>query len=182
MSPLGVVAVFGSSGTLPDTSEWAEAEEVGARLGDSGLAVITGGYGGTMEAVSKGAARTGAAVIGVIAPRLFPDRPGANRYVTELIEADDLVGRIGVMMGRADAIITLPGSIGTAAELVIAWNLNYIARQNGGPVLPIVAVGPGWRSVARALIEDTGADGVDVHLVDTAGEAVSWLLPRLNIT
>lgn len=181
MSSKAAVAVFGSSATIPESEEWADAQYVGARLATSGVAVITGGYGGTMEAVSQGASGEGGEVIGVTAPPLFPDRAGPNPHVTQLVETTGLVERIGTMMDRAEGVIALPGSIGTATELLVAWNLNYLARRNGEAQLPTAAVGQGWKSVVQSLVEGTGADGGDVHLADTGAEAVSWLLHRLNI-
>lgn len=137
--------------------------------------MITGGYGGTMEAVSKGAAEHGGHVIGVIAPRLFPGRSGANSYVSESIEATDLMGRIGTLIERADAVIALPGSIGTAAELMVAWNHNYLSRRNGQRTLPTVAVGRGWRALAETMIQ-SGAEPGDIHLERTPEEAVEWVI------
>ena len=100
MSDSPAVAVFGSSQSDPDSRNWAEAEQVGRRLGEAGFAVITGGYGGTMEAVSKGASEASGHVIGVTAPPLFPGRHGANAYVAELIETEGLAKRIGVHSRR----------------------------------------------------------------------------------
>ncbi len=179
MSGLPSVAVFGSSQTDPDSPRWAEAERVGTRLAGAGFAVITGGYGGTMEAVSKGASEAGGHVIGVTAPRLFPGRHGSNPYVAELIEAEELAGRIGVMMKRAAGTIALPGSIGTATELLIAWNVNHIVRRNGGRHLPTVAVGGEWRKVVETLVSEVGAFPGDVHLVGTPDDGVDWILNQL---
>lgn len=173
------VAVFGSSRTTPGSVEWIEAESVGSRLAQAGVSLITGGYGGTMEATSKGAAESGGHVIGVTAPVLFPERAGANEHVAELIEADSLLGRIGAMIDRADGVIAMPGSIGTATELLIAWNHNYLARQNGQSLLPTVAVGDGWRDVMATLIERIAADPGDIHVVDTAEDALAWLFDNM---
>ena len=62
------VAVFGSSQTEPGSVEWEDARRAGVRLAEEGYPVITGGYGGIMEAVSSGAAGAGGHVIGVTAP------------------------------------------------------------------------------------------------------------------
>ena len=170
------VAVFGSSRTPSPSPEWSVAEDVGRRLAASGISVVTGGYGGTMEAVSKGASEGGGHVVGVIAPKLFPDRTGANPYVDELIEARDLLDRIGKLIDRADGVIALPGSIGTAAELMIAWNHNYLRRHNGLPILPTVVVGPDWKALVENMIEVAGAEPGDVRAEDQPQDAVAWIL------
>jgi len=176
-----VVAVFGSSAAEPHTAEWADAEEVGASLARAGCTVVTGGYSGVMEAVSKGANLTGGRVVGVTAPELFAARPGANAYVTEERPATTLTERIGALIGFASGVVALPGSIGTAAELVIVWNLNHVRRNNGGVRIPTVAVGPGWREMWELLSVRMGAFSGDIHVVDTATGAVEWLLAQPEI-
>ena len=63
-----VIAVFGASQTPPDHPDWDAAVRCGAALAAAGFAVATGGYGGIMEAVSRGAAEAGCHVIGYTAP------------------------------------------------------------------------------------------------------------------
>ena len=181
MTDSEAVAVFGSSQTIPGSSEWVDAREVGESLAAAGYAVVTGGYGGTMEAVSKGAAEAGGHVIGVTTPKLFPHRPGANQYVAEEVEADVLTDRLGLLIEGAVGAIALPGSIGTATELLIAWNHNHIVRSNGGSPIPTVAIGPEWATIVRALVSEVRAFPGDIHLSETATEGVSWLLERLKI-
>ena len=180
MTTTEAVAVFGSSQTEPGSLEWEDARRAGTRLGEAGYAVITGGYGGTMEAVSSGAAVAGGHVIGVTAPVLFPDRSVANPFVHELIEASSLANRIDIMMQRSRATLALPGSIGTAAELLISWNTNHILRRTGAEQRISVAVGPGWKALARALVDMNGALEDDVVWTDTVDEGVERILTRLS--
>lgn len=172
------VAVFGSSRTRRGSHEWAEAEETGRKLADAGLRVVTGGYGGVMEAASLGASGAGGEVVGVTAPNLFAQRSGANPHVTHEVETASLTDRIGVLTGMAAGAIVLPGSIGTAAELIIAWNINDIGRRNGGARFPTVAVGLVWRELRDLLVSATGATGEDIHLAADTEEALSWLLSQ----
>lgn len=53
------VAVFGASGCTNSSPEYATAVELGELLGKAGIGIVNGGYTGTMEAVSKGAASAG---------------------------------------------------------------------------------------------------------------------------
>ena len=179
MNPSRSVAVFGSSQTEPDSPEWIEAEMVGRRLAHSSFAVITGGYGGTMEAASKGASDAGGHVIGITAPPLFPGRHGSNPFVKELIEADSLTDRIGRMIERAAGTLTLPGSIGTATELLIVWNINDIVKRNGGLVIPTAAIGPGWAALAATLAEEIDAVSADIHFAPDGNSGLDWLLAQL---
>ena len=176
MTPRPAVAVFGSSQTEPGSVDWEDAHRAGDRLARAGLDVVTGGYGGTMEAVSRGAAEAGAHVVGVTAPALFPGRFDANPYVIEVLEAPTLAGRIDLMMQRSVATLALPGSIGTAAELLISWNTNHILRRAGSKPIPAAAVGIGWRTVGRALIDAVGAFEADIFWADTVDEGVEWIV------
>lgn len=175
------VAVFGSSATRPGTDRWDEAELVGRRFAVAGLGVVTGGYGGTMEAASKGAAEAGGRVIGVTAPQLFQDRFGANRFVGEEVSEPTLTSRIGRLNELASGTVVLPGSIGTAAELVVAWNTNHIARLAGFRRLPTVTVGPVLADICRVLADQLGANQADIQCVDTGDEAVDWMLSQPEI-
>jgi uncharacterized protein (TIGR00725 family) len=174
------VAVFGSSQTVPESPEWVEAETVGESLAGAGFAVVTGGYGGTMEAVSLGATRNGGHAIGVTANSLFPGRSGANPYVKALEDTPSLSDRIGRMMSITEACIALPGSIGTAAELILAWNTNHILRNSGLDPIPVAAVGESWAALRSALSDGLGAISEDVHWTPTGEEAVIWVLQRLD--
>lgn len=181
MSGPKVVAIFGSSQIEPRSPGWTDAEMAGSRCAAQGYDVVTGGYGGAMEAASRGAMQAGGRVIGVTAPDLFPNRSGANSHVTHEIKAKSLTERIGILTHLADGAIVLPGSIGTIAELVIAWNLNHIARGNGGVRLPTVAVGEEWDELWNLLIGRLGAYGDDIHVVHSVADAVSWLSAQPEI-
>ena len=143
--------------------------------------MVTGGYGGTMEAVSLGAAGAGGRVVGVTAPTLFPDRVGANPHIHELIEATSLAHRIDVMMERADATLSLPGSIGTATELLMAWNINHIKRRSGQRPLPCAAVGGQWKKVADALVLLIGAEIDSVYWAKDVNDGVNWVVDQLEV-
>lgn len=49
------VTVYCWSRSQPGSDRWTQAEELGHELAKRGFGVLTGGYGGSMEAVSKGA-------------------------------------------------------------------------------------------------------------------------------
>ena len=59
------VTIFGGSKPKPGDQAYQDAYKLGCLLGDANHDVITGGYIGTMEAVSRGAAESSTQVIGV---------------------------------------------------------------------------------------------------------------------
>jgi uncharacterized protein (TIGR00725 family) len=153
-----VVAVFGSSAGEPGEPAFEEGRRLGGLLAGSGLAVATGGYGGIMEAVSAGAHAAGGRVIGVTAPPVFPTRTGANRYVGEELRAASLTERIHEILRVADASIALDGSIGTFTELMVAWNLAFVARFSASSPKPVVAVGSRWSAMVPMLVTALATD------------------------
>lgn len=170
------VAVFGSSTTTIGSADWEEAERLGRAIADRGWTVATGGYGGTMEAVSAGAAAGGGTVIGITAPDVFPGRSGANRHVTHERPAPTLVTRIGWLVEQSDAVVALPGSVGTMAELVVAWNVAYVATVPR----PVVAVGGRWRDMMTVLEASTPSGRGLVDVVEDTAEALAILDRRLT--
>ncbi len=175
------IAVFGSSQTAPGSQEWAEAELVGKSLAKSGFSVVTGGYGGTMEAASRGAVEEDGEAIGVTASPLFPQRTGANAFVTSVEDTSSLTERIGRMVEMSSGFVVLPGSIGTAAELVVVWNINHVFRKASQPNgIPVVAVGRQWRMFGQFMTHEMGAVEDGVHWAPTGQLAVSWIVEQLD--
>ena len=70
-----IIAVFGSHAPQSGSADYEVAREVGRRLAEAEFAVATGGYGGTMAAVSQGAAEAGSHVIGVTSRQVEKSRP-----------------------------------------------------------------------------------------------------------
>lgn len=174
------IAVFGASLSLPGSPHFEEAVLCGEMLARAGFAVATGGYGGTMEAVSAGARRADGHVIGVTAPDVFPRRVGANEHVVEERRAGSLVERIGRLANEADGAIALWGSLGTATELLVAWNLAFVAPFSDGTRKPIVAVGEPWTTIVPLLEKSLGTDPGIVTITDSVAEAIRYMTAALE--
>ena len=171
-SPNRIIAVFGSAQSVPGDGVYEDGVRCGELLAAAKFTVATGGYAGLMEAVSRGARAAGGTVIGVTAPTVFPDRPGANAYVDREHPAPSLLDRIHTLTSQSDAAITLPGSLGTLTELVAAWNLAFVARFSNTPPKPIVTVGSEWATLVDHLAQALNADRRLVTTVDTVEAAV----------
>ncbi len=74
------ITVFGSSRPEEGHADYTEALELGRALAAAGFAVCTGGYGGVMEGVSRGAREAGGRVLAVTSS-FFQSH--ANRWVEE---------------------------------------------------------------------------------------------------
>src|SRR5512139_4158189 len=104
------VSVFGGSQPKEGDAAYAEALELGRLLAERGHTVLTGGYIGVMEAVSRGAHEAGGHVIGVTCADIERWRPrAANQWVMEEIRKESLIERLHALIHESDAAFALPG-------------------------------------------------------------------------
>ena len=170
------VAVFGSSQTRPHEPDYTAAVRCGRLLAESGFRVATGGYGGLMEAVSRGAAVAGGTVIAVTAPELFPNRVGANPWAHIEKPQPTLPRRIGQLLDTSVATIALPGSIGTLTELIVAWNASFIDSLTQRRPRPVIAVGAQWSNLVTHIAAEVQSSVELVTRVDDVDAAVAAVI------
>lgn len=137
-----LISVFGSHAPRPGSVDYELAREVGRRLAMNGFGVATGGYSGTMAAVSQGAAEAGGFVLGITSGQIEKIRRAKlNPWVTSEIRYDTLSARAIHLVTNNDGIIVLPGGIGTLSEFALAWSLVQ-AREI--PLRPLILLGEMW--------------------------------------
>jgi uncharacterized protein (TIGR00730 family) len=134
------VAVFGSSEPVEGEPLYLLARNLGRVLAAQGHTVVTGGYGGIMEAASRGAREAGGRTVGVLCDTFSSRSP--NRYVTEPVGSADLFERTRILIDRSDAFVVLRGKAGTLAELSFLWALH---RAGCLERRPVVLLGDHWR-------------------------------------
>ena len=138
------ISVFGGSQTKEGDAAYAEALELGRLLAQRGHIVLTGGYIGTMEAVSRGAHEAGGHVIGVTCEDIETWRPiKANAWVKEERRKKTLIERLHALIHESDAAIALPGGAGTLTEVALMWNLMIVESLHRRP---LILVGRGWQA------------------------------------
>ena len=138
------VTVFGGSEPKEGSAAYSEAMELGRLLAERGHTVLTGGYIGTMEAVSRGAHEAGGHVIGVTCADIERWRPrAANSWVIEEIKKDTLIERLHTLIHESDAAFALPGGTGTLTEISLMWNLMTVESLHRRP---LILIGRGWQS------------------------------------
>jgi uncharacterized protein (TIGR00730 family) len=145
------VCIFGSYKDLSPT-EKSDIVRLGKMLAEKGIEIISGGFGGTMEDISRGAKSAGGKTIGVTFYRWgTPKYRGANKYIDEEIIANSLWDRIGIMLDKSDAFIVFPGGTGTLLELAAV--MEHINKGLIEPK-PVIAVGDFWKSVLQQLKDE----------------------------
>lgn len=141
------IVVFGSSRCHEGDELWSLAHEVGRGLGSRGLTIISGGYEGTMGAVSRGAREAGGRVVG-ITTTAFQERT-ANRFLHEERSERTYAGRMAALLEAGDGYVALPGALGTLAEWLTAWCLASIHQLSG----PLWVFRTPWHAIAQAAFE-----------------------------
>jgi uncharacterized protein (TIGR00725 family) len=127
---------------------------LGRLLAQAGYTVLNGGYIGTMEATSRGAAEAGGQVIGVTCDQIEAWRPvKANPWITEEWRFPTLRERLFALIESCDAALALPGGVGTLVEITLMWNLLLTGIL---PPRPIVLIGPGWQATIQQFLSAQG--------------------------
>lgn len=110
------------------------AQRLGVLLAESGIRMIYGDGGiGLMAAAADGALSAGGDVLGVI-PQFMVDAGWNNPRSTRTIVTSDMHERKATICREADAMVALPGGIGTFEELLecLTW------KQLGLHTCPVV--------------------------------------------
>ena len=182
-----IVAVFGSSRPLERDADYAEARELGRQLAERGFAVCSGGYGGVMEAASRGAKEAGGKTYGVTAE--FFAR-GANEWIDVEVRKKTWEERLFELIRLADGFAVCKGGTGTLVELAVVWEMLNKSVMTGKP---IAVVGHFWQPILDRVREvEQGpasstqgrvwgeANGNLVHTAATPQLAADYLATRLG--
>lgn len=164
MSRRKIVAVIGAGAPL-DTG----TEEICLALGElaieAGFRIATGGLGGVMDAVSRGARRAKSYregdILGILPTY---DRESASTAIDIVIPTGLGIARNIVLVSTADVVIAVGGGSGTLSEMAVAWQL-------GKPIVALSAI-PGWsHDLANRAIDDRRSDRV--ASADTPEQAIA---------
>jgi uncharacterized protein (TIGR00730 family) len=169
------VSVFGSARTRPDDPMFKAAEETSRLLAKEGLAVITGGGPGIMEAGNKGAFDAGGRSIGLNIT--LPQEQEGNRYQTISLDFHYFYARKVMFVKYASAFICFPGGFGTLDEFFEVLTLVQTLKVEA---YPIILYGSSYWTGLKAWIEEQLLKGnfidpedVDIfRIVDSPKDAV----------
>jgi uncharacterized protein (TIGR00730 family) len=179
LAPVGAAAsFFGSARTGPDDPDYQLARHTARIVGESGMAVITGGGPGLMEAANRGAKEAGALSVGLNIE--LPFEQGGNGYCDISLEFHYFFVRKIMFVRYASAFVVFPGGFGTMDEL---WEALTLIQTGKIREFPVVLVGTDyWRDVVawvgdRMLGEgNISAEDLDLFTVTDDPEEVRALL------
>lgn len=126
------VSVFGSARTSPSDDLYEKAREVGRLLAKAGIAVITGGGPGIMEAANRGAKEAGGQSVGLNI--LLPHEQHPNPHVTIQMDFHYFFARKMMFLKYARAFVVFPGGFGTMDEFFEALTLLQTDKMGQFPV------------------------------------------------
>lgn len=169
------VSVFGSARLGEGQAHYEVALNVGYLLAKAGLAVITGGGPGLMEAANRGCVQARGTSVGLGIE--LPHEQGINQWVDVGINFRYFFARKMMFVKYSSGFIVLPGGFGTMDELFEALTLVQTHKIRS---FPIVLVGSTyWAGLVQwlreTMVEDATISAGDmdlIHVVDTAEDAV----------
>jgi uncharacterized protein (TIGR00730 family) len=155
---------FGSARTPPGDPEYELARETARVVGESGMAIITGGGPGLMEAANHGARDAGALSVGLSIE--LPFEQGGNPYCDICLEFHYFFARKIMFVRYASGFVVFPGGFGTMDEL---WEALTLIQTGKITEFPVVLVGTDyWRGlfdwVRDRMLAEGNIDAADLGL------------------
>lgn len=127
------VTIFGSARTDANDSAYQAAERMGRTLAKHGIAVITGGGPGIMEAANKGASMAGGTSIGLGIE--LPHEQGLNEWINLGMSFRYFFVRKTMFVKYSSGVIICPGGFGTLDEM---FELLTLVQTHKVATIPVV--------------------------------------------
>jgi hypothetical protein len=125
------VCIFASSSSRINKEYASAASSLGLLLATAGMDVVFGGGGiGLMGKLADAVLENGGRITGVI-PSFMKDEGWDHSAVSKMIVTTDMAERKKQMFAMANAIVALPGGVGTLEELTEAMTLKQLGLYRG---------------------------------------------------
>lgn len=159
------ITVYAASSGKVEEKYVEAAQRLGELLAQDGHTLVNGaGRTGLMAATTDACLAAGGEAVGVI-PRFMIEEGWEHKGMTRLVVTPDMHSRKEQMAAMSDAVIALPGGVGTLEELleIITW------KQLGLYVKPIIILNTDH--FFNALLAQLGR-AVDEHFMRTEHTAI----------
>jgi uncharacterized protein (TIGR00730 family) len=134
------ICIFAASSSRIDSEYGAVAARLGAMLAHENMDVVFGGGGiGLMGKLADAVLENGGRITGVI-PSFMKEEGWGHGGLTEMIVTADMSERKKRMFSMADAVVALPGGVGTLEEMTEAITLKQLSLFDG-PILILNTLG-----------------------------------------
>jgi uncharacterized protein (TIGR00730 family) len=172
------VTVFGSARLPTNDPSYAQAEELGRKLAERGITVITGGGPGIMEAANKGAKDAGGESVGLAIE--LPHEQSTNPYCTRVLNHRYFFVRKTMFVKYAQGFVIFPGGFGTLDELFESLTLVQTGKIEHFPVILFgTAYWKGLIEWMHDLVQSHGMIGPDdlklFRMTDNTDDVLEWI-------
>jgi len=134
------VCVFAASSSRINNEHGAAAASLGSMLAKAGIDIVFGGGGiGLMKKLADAVIENGGRITGVI-PLFMKEEGWGHHGLNETITTIDMSERKKKMFEMADAVVALPGGMGTLEELTEAITLKQLSLFDG-PIIILNTLG-----------------------------------------
>ncbi len=127
------VSIFGSARVAEGTPTYEKARETARLFAEAGLAVVTGGGPGVMEAANRGAKDGGGLSVGFNIA--IPHEQGLNPYCDIAVTFTHFYARKTMFVKAAEGFVIFPGGFGTMDELFESLTLIQTGKIGTFPVV-----------------------------------------------
>lgn len=133
------VSIFGSARIKPDDENFQLTYQLAYLLGTKGIDVLTGGGPGLMEAANKGVqdgrADSGSKSISFGLSIELGDLESPSEHLDIKHHHKRFSSRLDDFMRLSNAVVVMPGGIGTLLELYFSWQLLQVAHMSEKPII-----------------------------------------------
>ena len=177
------VTIFGSARVPDGSPAYAAARETASLFARAGLAVVTGGGPGVMEAANRGARDGGGLSVGFNI--LLPHEQGLNPYCDIALTFKHFYARKVMFVKAAEGFVFFPGGFGTLDELY--ESLTLIQTGVIG-TFPVVLFDSGYWGellgwMRGAMLDDGLISPGDLDLLEVTDDpraAVEWITSMIG--
>jgi uncharacterized protein (TIGR00730 family) len=173
------VSIFGSARIKEGDPVYKQTFELAKALAEREIDVITGGGPGLMRAGNEGHAAGDmehkSKSIGITIELPFEQQ--GNEFIEVRQHFGRFSGRLDEFMRLSNAVVVMPGGIGTCLELFFTWQLIQVKHVER---MPIIVIGEMWANIIKWVRENPLENGymsesdLDyIHVVSTKEEAVA---------
>jgi len=177
------VSIFGSARSGEGTPMYEAARATGRLFAEAGVAVVTGGGPGVMEAANRGAREGGGLSVGFNI--VLPHEQGLNPYCDIALTFKHFYARKTMFVKAAEGFVIFPGGFGTMDELFESLTLIQTGKVGSFPV--VLVDSDYWGEMLDWVRGEMLADGLisaeDLDLLtvtDEPGDAVECIVRMID--
>ena len=127
------VSIFGSARVGEESPTYEAARRTARLFAEAGLAVVTGGGPGVMEAANRGAKDAGGLSVGFNI--MLPHEQGLNPYCDIAVTFKHFYARKTMFVKAAEGFVIFPGGFGTMDELFESLTLIQTGTIGSFPIV-----------------------------------------------